>query len=378
MRTPPQGRASAPVHFYVFTLTTRKCNHRMNKTTHHYTEAGPRRGRHSGATRLLTRLSACAGMTLQSDVEKHHDQTKNHPDHEGNTGMTLHTKARRAALALALAAGMIPGLASAAPVSCEHWNTLAFFIRAGAADVARCLKTKDANARDAAGLTPMHRAAGFGRTPALVRTLAKAGAQPNARDVNGMTPLHLAVNFNRNPAVVTALIAAGAEIETREQRGWTPLHLAAAFGKTPAVVRALTKAGAKVDAQTGIGRTALHLAAQGGAPATVAALIKAGAKVNARDIFGRAPLHLAAQGDSPAAVRALVKAGAKINARDKRGAWTPLHLAAWFGKSPAVVRALIRAGANPRAKDKSGKTPLDYAKQNPAFKGNLSHFKRRK
>ena len=206
MRTPPQGRASAPVHFYVFTLTTRKCNHRMNKTTHHYTEAGPRRGRHSGATRLLTRLSACAGRAIQSDGEKHHDQTKNHPDHEGNTGMTLHTKARRAALALALAAGMIPGLASAAPVSCEHWNTLAFFIRAGAADVARCLKTKDANARDAAGLTPMHRAAGFGRTPALVRTLAKADAQPNARDVNGMTPLHLAVNFNRNPAVVTALI----------------------------------------------------------------------------------------------------------------------------------------------------------------------------
>ena len=315
MRTPPQGRAPAPVHFYVFTLTTRKCNHRMNKTTHHYTEAGPRRGRHSGATRLLTRLSACAGMTLQSDGEKHHDQTKNHPDHEGNTGMTLHTKARRAAVALALAAGMIPGLASAAPVSCEHWNTLAFFIRAGAADVARCLKTKDANARDAAGLTPMHRAAGFGRTPALVRTLAKAGrsaerARYERHDAAPSGGELQQESRGRNRAHQ----AAGADIEAREQRGWTPLHLAAAFGKTPAVVRALTKAGAKVDAQTGIGRTALHLAAQGGAPATVAALIKAGAKVNARDIFGRAPLHLAAQGDSPAAVRALVKA----RSEDKR------------------------------------------------------------
>ncbi len=350
----------------------------MNKTTHHYTEAGPRRGRRSEATRLLIRLSACAGMALQSDGEKHHDRTKNHPDHEGNTGMTLHTKARRTALALALAAGMIPGLASAAPVSCEHWNTLAFFIRAGEADVARCLKTKDANARDAAGLTPMHRAAGFGSTPALVRTLAKAGARPNARDTNGMTPLHLAVNFNRNPAVLTALIAAGAEIEAREQRGWTPLHLAAAFGKTPAVVRALAKGGADMNAQTGIGRTALHLAAQGGASATVAALLTARAKANARDNYGRTPLHLAAQGDSPAAVRALLKARARVNARDKRGAWTPLHLAAWFGKSPGVVKALIHAGANPRAKDKSGKTPLDYAKQNPALKGNLSHFKRKK
>ena len=155
--------------------------------------------------------------------------------------MTLRIRMRRAVLAFALVTGMIPGFAGAAPVSCEYWNTLVFFIRADAADVARCLKTKDTNARDAAGLTPLHRAAGFGKTPALVGTLTEAGARPNARDANGMTPLHLAVNFNKKPAIVAALIAAGAQTEVRERRGWTPLQLAAAFGKTPAVVRALAK-----------------------------------------------------------------------------------------------------------------------------------------
>ena len=115
-----------------------------------------------------------------------------------------------------------------------------------------------------------------------------------------------------------------------------------------------------------------------GAAATVTALVKAGAKADARDTFGRTPLHLAAQGGSPAVVRALAKAAAEANARDTRGEWTPLHLAAWFGKSPAVVRALIQAGADARLKDKSGRTPLDYARRNEALQGSASLFKRRK
>ena len=323
--------------------------------------------------------STCAGMMVVSGGEiKYHETRQSTIPGGGKAGMTLRIKARRAALALALATGIIPASADAASVSCEYWNTLAFFIRADAADVARCLKTKDANARDAAGLTPIHRAAGFGKTPALVRTLAEAGAQPNARDANRMTPLHLAVNFNKKPEIVAALIAAGAQTETREQRGWTPLHLAAAFGKTPAVVRALAKGGAKVNAQTGVGRTPLHLAAQGESSATLTALVKAGGKVNALDNYGRTPLHLAAQGNSPAVVGALVKGAASVNARDTRGGWTPLHLAAWFGKSPAVVRALIRAGADTSLKDKSGRTPLDYARRNEALKKSVSLFKRKK
>ena len=315
------------------------------------------------------------GMMLESDGETNTTTRHDTIPQEENTGMFPRISPHPAALALALAAWMIPALTGAASVSCEDWNTLAFFMRADAADVSRCLETKDANARDASGLTPMHRAAGFGKTPAVVAALAKAGAKINALDANGMTPLHLAVNFNKKPAVVTALIKAGADTGAREQRGWTPLHLAAAFGKKPALVRALVGGGAKVDARLVSGRTALHLAAQGTSGELIAALVKAGAGPDARDNYGRTPLHLAAQDDAPAVVRALVKAKAKINARDKRGAWTPLHLAAWFGKTPAVVKALIKAGANRRAKDESGKTPLAYAKQNEALKGSISLFR---
>ena len=63
-----------------------------------------------------------------------------------------------------------------------------------------------------------------------------------------------------------------------------------------------------------------------------------------------------------------MKAGAKVNLRDKFKQ-TPLHAAARESRTPAVVKALLDAGADPAARNKSGKTPFDYAKENPALKG---------
>ena len=54
--------------------------------------------------------------------------------------------------------------------------------------------------------------------------------------------------------------------------------------------------------------------------------------------------------------------------RDKRGGWTPLHLAAWFGKSRTVVQALLDAGADPEAKDDTGRTPWHYLKENSTLR----------
>ena len=272
----------------------------------------------------------------------------------------------------------------AARVSCGKWNTSGFFKHAAEKDVSRCLNEgAEANARNKYDETPLHLAAKFSGTPAVVAALKKAGADLKARDKKGRTPLHTAAVFGKTPAVVTALIKAGADLNERDKKGRTPLQFAEKFSKMPAVVAALKKPGAakktrvvtrKRQSKKRVG-TARVSCEKWNTPAFFrsAALtdLSRCLKVknpNARNKYGRTPLHYAAQGEAPALVSALVKAGAEVDARDKRGGWTPLHLAAWFGKTPAVVAALLSAGADPGVKDDKGKTPRDYAEQNAALK----------
>ena len=55
----------------------------------------------------------------------------------------------------------------------------------------------------------------------------------------------------------------------------------------------------------------------------------------------------------------LLAGGAEVDAADATG-WTPLHLAARWGRARAA-RALLAAGANVNAKTAIGHTPLDWA-----------------
>ena len=258
-------------------------------------------------------------------------------------------------------------------VSCDKWNTTEFFRHAGAADVSRCLKTKDPNARDDKGRTPLHTAATVSKNPAVVATLAKAGAELDARDEEGRTPLHLAVVFGRSPAFVTALVKAGADISMLDKKGRTPLQFAEKFSETPALVNALKKAEDAPVASVVPGSLLLcekwNTAAffKNAGVADLSRCLET-EDPDARNENGRTPLHYAAQGSAPAFVTALAKAGGELDARDKRGGWTPLHLAAWFGKSQTVVQALLDAGADPEAKDDTGRTPWHYLKENPALK----------
>ena len=246
----------------------------------------------------------------------------------------------------------------AARVSCGKWNTSGFFRHAGLADVFRCLKTKNPNARNQYGETPLHLAAKFSKTPAVVAALAKGGVDLKAQDQKGRTPLHTAAVFSETPAVVTALIGAGADLSAKDKKGRTPLQFAEKFSKTPAVVTALKQAVAEKNKK---------------------------ARAAAKAAAGKRQVEpgLRAEGvscetwNTPAFFRraVLAKAGAEVNARDARGGWTPLHLAAWFSKTPAVVAALLAVGADPAARDKADKTPWDYAKANAALEGTAPYWR---
>ena len=64
----------------------------------------------------------------------------------------------------------------------NSWNSPSFFEKAAADDVAHCLDAgADPNARNKNGWTPLHRAAEYSETSAVVKTLLDAGADLNAR-----------------------------------------------------------------------------------------------------------------------------------------------------------------------------------------------------
>ena len=120
-------------------------------------------------------------------------------------------------LILPFAAWLCAAPATAA-VSCAKWNAQAFFERANATDVSRCLRAgANVNARGAAT---------YSKTPAVVNALLKAGANVNARDKYGLTPLHRAAVLSETPAVVDALLKAGADAAARDRAGKTPFDYA--------------------------------------------------------------------------------------------------------------------------------------------------------
>lgn len=134
--------------------------------------------------------------------------------------------------------------------SCDNWNTPPFFRHASAEDVFRCLKSKDLNAKDEQGRTPIHLAALNGK-PEVVLALASAGAEADALDGMGLTPLHSVSYFRDAPEIVAALVKAGADPEAKDAKGRTPLEFAETFSELTAMVAALRSAQAGVVAVAG-------------------------------------------------------------------------------------------------------------------------------
>lgn len=99
---------------------------------------------------------------------------------------------------------------------------------------------------------PIHDAARNGSGDDIRRILKADPKQRDARTALGSTPLHLA-SMNSSPAVMKALIAAGANPNARDNEGATPLHIAA-YSSRAEYVQMLLEAGADPMAKTDNGR----------------------------------------------------------------------------------------------------------------------------
>jgi tetratricopeptide (TPR) repeat protein len=119
-------------------------------------------------------------------------------------------------------------------------------------------KSKDINAKDEFGRTPLHNAAIQGRMK-LAEELIGEGADVNSRDNGGYTPLHGAAGFGRKE-VAEMLIARGAALNARNNDGDTPLYTAAAWGHKD-VVTLLAAKGADMNVVNNAGKTARQAAA---------------------------------------------------------------------------------------------------------------------
>ena len=83
-----------------------------------------------------------------------------------------------------------------------------------------------------------------------------------------------------------------------------------------------------------------------------------------KDGIGYVALHRACAGGHLECAKALLGAGADIN-KQKDDGWTPLMMAAIYGKIE-VVRELLKRGAKKELKDKDGKTAYDMDYKNTA------------
>jgi len=214
------------------------------------------------------------------------------------------------------------------------------------------------------GTPILFEAAGRGHTE-TVRLLLEKGAKPDLPlKSNGATALLIAAN-NGHTEIVTALLEAGAYIDTCTKKGFTALAQASRQGHAK-VVEVLLAKGADHNITPLNGQTPLILASNAGHTHVVSLLLDRKPDVNSRDDAGHTALLHAVAGGFPEVVKLLLVNGADINARD-HNARTPLMLAV-DKRYPSVVRILVEAGADISLRDTKGRSVVDYAGSESAFR----------
>ncbi len=145
------------------------------------------------------------------------------------------------------------------------------------------------------GATPFFLASKFNE-PAIMRALAKAGADPLAGLSDGTTPLMVAAGMRTNGLGRTGRDRRDRELDTadndlalredKDLRTWVESGIDS--------VKLAVELGADVNAANAAGDTALHSAAYHGFDSVIKFLVEKGAKVDAKNKKGQTPLMVAA------------------------------------------------------------------------------------
>ena len=259
----------------------------------------------------------------------------------------------------------------------------------------------DINILDGRGGTPLHWAAALQNKPEIVELLLQRGANVHANEATELTvrqsvlrpesrilhqigekltPLHLAAAYSQSSAVVETLLKGGADINAPSATNDTPLHVAAGFSDARNVVAVLLLHGANINARNEYAQKPLHHAAASSRdPYVVEQLLERDSlDINAVDKWYRTPLHIAAQqSEIPKIMELLLQPRyhADINALDRHQC-TPLHVAAQVSQLPQMVELLLDRGADATILDKVGKTAFDYAKENEHLQNNQALLER--
>ena len=154
------------------------------------------------------------------------------------------------------------------------------------------------------GYLPIHHAAQYGNTEAMIAIIHK-GISVDIFTTKQLTPLHVAANFGQLE-VSKLLLSHNANTEACNEAGFTPLHIAA-YSDHPDVLEILLLHGAFVHAQGKNGMTPLHLSAAEGNSKSIQTLIKHGANSLTKDAQEETPIHLAVRNGKYLAVKTILE-----------------------------------------------------------------------
>lgn len=168
--------------------------------------------------------------------------------------------------------------------------------RCGRADNASRLlaycDSKDVNAKDSTGRTPLHAAIAADSLGVFELLIRNRGTDLNAQTHDGTTPLILAAKVG-NYSMLEELILNECEVAKSDANGKTALHWAAAVNNVDIIRRLLDVRETNKDAQDLAEETPLFLAAREGARGAVELLLSHNANRDIKDQMDMSPMDIA-------------------------------------------------------------------------------------